>query len=80
MLRIIHINLLKGWGGGENQLLLTRQVLADQNYEQLIVCRHASVLSKKCVEADFSQKSMRKKGLIGLLAAYGFNRVFQAPV
>ena len=43
---IVHINLARGWRGGENQTFLLIKALANAGYKQTLITRHPSALGE----------------------------------
>jgi hypothetical protein len=49
-MKVLIINLEKGWRGGERQTLFNAKGLANQNIDIEVICRRNSDLEKKLLE------------------------------
>ena len=59
-MRILHINLERGWRGGERQTIFLMNGLRDLGYENHIFARKNNLFVQKVLKCDFKVKVIRK--------------------
>ncbi len=63
MVGVIHINLAKGWRGGERQVVLLMENLMNETIDQILICSKNSALHNFCKNNHLPYKSFKGLGL-----------------
>ena len=63
-MRILHINLERGWRGGERQTLYLMEGLRDLGYENHLLTRKNNLFIQRAIEYGFSPKTIKKPFLL----------------
>ena len=64
-MKIQHINLSRGWRGGERQTLLLMQGLRDLGNESTLLARAGEPMAERAAAAGFTVETIRKPFLLG---------------
>lgn len=63
-MRILHINLERGWRGGERQTLYLMEGLRDLGYENHLLTRKNDLFVQRALKCGFSPKTIKKPFLL----------------
>ena len=61
-MRVLHVDTAHDWGGGQNQVRLLVDRLAQQGIEQLCICRAGSELDRRLRKESLPVESVQLKG------------------
>ena len=81
--RILHVDLHRGWGGGQTQLLILARQLAVRGFDQRIAALEGSPLAERAAAAGFDVAPLHRRGETdprAILALRDLSRRFRADV
>ena len=77
LLRIVHVDAVRGWGGGQVQTLMLARGLAQRGHGVTVVCQPGSALEQRAVEAGLEVAPLRMRHTADLLALLALVRLFR---
>jgi glycosyltransferase involved in cell wall biosynthesis len=77
-MRVLHVDSARSWRGGQNQVLLSAQGMAERGHEVVLACQAGSILETRAREAGLSPTPLSFRGDLGPQAALGLLRLVKA--
>jgi len=74
-LRILHIDIEKGWRGGQKQSFLLHSMLSNEGHSSIMICRKNSELEKRCGQSNLKILSISYLGEFDIRAGLLISRV-----
>ncbi|QDU68452.1 Alpha-D-kanosaminyltransferase [Planctomycetes bacterium Pla86] len=75
-LTVVHVDAERGFSGGEVQVLLLAEALAERGYTQVIACATGGELARVAAERDFRVAQVTMRSDLSLLAVGALSRLF----